>query len=181
MLRNSGFNLTKFVVNDAELLNEINPDVRAKEVSEWSPDLQGKVLGVKWDIIHDSFFFEVKDIRSKSVTRRKILSVVSSVYDPLGLLGPMILPGKLIFQDATRQKLWDGEVPGDIRSAWEGWVTTLIDVGDLAFPRCVKPREFEDAVIELHHFADASTRAYGACSFIRYTHNWLWVKTALPR
>ena len=180
VLRNGGFNLTKFVVNDAELLNEINPDVRAKEVSEWSPDLQGKVLGVKWDIIHDSFFFEVKDIRSKSVTKRKILSVVSSVYDPLGLLGPMILPGKLIFQDATRQKLsWDEEVPGDIRSAWEGWVTTLMDVGDLAFPRCVKPREFEDAVIELHHFADASTRAYGACSFIRCTNKYGQIHTQL--
>ena len=136
------------------------------------------MLGVKWDIIHDSFFFEVKDIRSKSVTRRKILSVVSSVYDPLGLLGPMILPGKLIFQDATCQKLsWDEEVPGDIRSAWEGWVTTLMDVGDLAFPRCVKPREFEDAVIELHHFADASTRAYGACSFIRCTNKYGQIHT----
>ena len=80
-----------------------------------------------------------------------------------------MLPCKLIFQDATRLKMtWDDEVPVDIRTAWQNWVESLRGVSDISFPRCVKPKEFDmDAIIELHHFADASTLAYGSCSYIR--------------
>ena len=181
VLHEGGFNLTKFVVNDDKLLDEISVEHRAKELSHWSPNVQGKVLGVKWNICSDSFFFEIKEIDTKSVSRRKILSVVSSIFDPLGLVGPLVLPGKLIFQDATRLKMtWDDEVPVDIRTAWQNWVESLRGVSDINFPRCVKPKEFDmDAIIELHHFADASTLAYGSCSYIRCINKFGQVHTQL--
>ena len=57
VLHEGGFNLTQFVVIDDKLLNEISVEHRVKELSHWSPNVQGKVLGVKWNICSDSFFF----------------------------------------------------------------------------------------------------------------------------
>ena len=90
-------------------------------------------------------------------------------FYPLGFLGPIILPGKLIFQEATQlSSAWDEEVPGDLISEWLTWVGSLGDITSVTIPRCVKPGEFDKVTfIELHHFADAGVRAYGACSYIR--------------
>ena len=171
ILHSGGFNLTKFIVNDKSLMCQIDPDRRAVEIDDFSPQSQGKVLGVKWNIFTDEFYFDVNYdiIPIFSVSRRKILSIVSSIYDPLGFVGPLILPGKLIFQDTTRLKVpWDDIVNPDIEMKWKLWIETLTDIGKLRIPRCVKPSDFDfDAVIELHHFADASLQAYGACSFVR--------------
>ena len=47
----------------------------------------------------------------KSPTRRSILSVVSSAYDPLGLAAPFVLPAKQLLQDLCRVKLeWDDPI-----------------------------------------------------------------------
>ena len=50
-------------------------------------------LGTYWCMNSDTigFRFELKD---KPVTRREILSTVSLVYDPLGVVAPVILVGK---------------------------------------------------------------------------------------
>ena len=62
---------------------------------------------------------------------------------------------------------WDDEVTVDIWTAWQNWEESLRGVSNITFPRCVKPNEFDMvAIIELHHFADASALAYGSCSCI---------------
>ena len=169
VLKSGGFNLTKFIVNDSSLLHEVPLEHRAKEVHDFTPESTGKVLGVKWKISADMFHFELSEIPDHDVTRRKILSIVSSIYDPLGLIGPLLLPGKLIFQDATRLKLaWDEIVPDAIASKWKQWLVSLREIVQLQFPRCVKPLEFDhDSEYELHCFADASAHAYGAAVYLR--------------
>ena len=105
LLQNRGFCLTKFVINDSDLLKDIPEDKRAKEVKNIMPEMSGSALGIKWDIVSDSFYFEMQTIENIVITRRKILSIVSSLYDPLGFAGPLWVQGKLIFQEATRLKL----------------------------------------------------------------------------
>ena len=47
-------------------------------------------------------------------TRRGILSVASSVYNPLGFAAQFILPAKRILQDLGRKGLgWNTQVPDD--------------------------------------------------------------------
>ena len=60
VLQEGGFNLTKFVVNDSELLSEISEEHRAKEARDFTPDMPGKVLGIKWNISADAFYFDVQ-------------------------------------------------------------------------------------------------------------------------
>ncbi|XP_038046729.1 uncharacterized protein LOC119720934 [Patiria miniata] len=168
VLRKGGFSLKKFVVNDEELLSEVSEDCVAEEVRTFGPLCESRTLGTKWKVSTDEFFFEVGRDRESPITRRKMLSAVSSIFDPLGLLGPVVLAGKLLFQKATADKLsWDEAVPSQLEDAWYSWVQSCHAMKQLKIPRCVKPREFDDAFIELHHFSDASSKAYGCCSYIR--------------
>ena len=168
VLANGGFSLTKFAVNDAQLLAEIPEKCKAKEVVDFNPNCETKALGIKWRISDDEFIFTSGRDMTGPLTRRRMLSLVSSIYDPLGLIGPMILGGKLLFQEATMRKLsWDETVPVDISDKWNAWCQSLININTITFPRCIKPRPFDDALIELHHFSDASSKAYGCCTYLR--------------
>ena len=168
VLANGGFSLTKFAVNDAQLLAEIPEKCKAKEVVDFNPDCETKALGIKWRISDDEFIFISGRDMTGPLTRRRMLSLVSSIYDPLGLIGPMILGGKLLFQEATMRKLsWDETVPVDISDKWNAWSQSLININTITFPRCIKPRPFDDALIELHNFSDASSKAYGCCTYLR--------------
>ena len=106
--------------------------------------------------------------REGPITRRQMLSYVSSLYDPLGLISPVVLQGKVLFQDATALKLgWDDNVPLHLENKWWEWLDSLPELNELSFNRCVVPDSFENGVFELHHFSDASERSYGACSYLR--------------
>ena len=169
VLNHGGFKLTKFAANDREILKLIDDDDLAKEVKELVPNTVSKALGIKWDVFQDSFYYVSKGISDDGeVTRRKILSYVSSLYDPLGLVCPVVICGKLIFQEATRLQLsWNSVVPSHLSDRWLSWVSTLSDLDSLRFDRCVLPAGFEDAAVEIHHFGDASSTAYGACCYLR--------------
>ena len=143
--------------------------------------MEAKVLGLKWNISSDTFFFEINEIPEHVVTKRKMCSILPSLYDPLGFIGPMILPGKLLLQDAARLKLaWDDKVPHEIEHKWFKWLDGLRSLIDLQIPRCVQPRDFDDdTCIELRHSADASLQAYRACSYIRCINKFGQIHTQL--
>lgn len=50
-------------------------------------------LGVSWNLKDDTFIFNVK-LTEKPFTRRGVLSIINSIYDPIGLA----VPGKLLLQ-----------------------------------------------------------------------------------
>ena len=180
VLKEGGFNLLKFIVTDKDLLSGIPADHRAKEVRDLGPEMSGKVLGVKWDISRDLFLFDVNNEVNYTVTRRKMLSITASIYDPLGFVGPIVLAGKLLFQEATRLKLtWDEVVPPALETKWRQWLASLGELTQFEIPRCMKPTEFDDATFELHHFADASQQAYGACTYVRCVNRYGAVHTQL--
>ena len=169
VLGHGGFRLTKFTANDRTILDHIDTEDRAKEVKELVPNTVSKALGIQWDVFEDTFHY-VNKVASEhdTVTRRKMLSFVSSMYDPLGLVSPIVILGKLLFQEATRlQMSWDDVVPASLSNRWIAWLSSLQDIDKIKFDRCVLPEGFEDAVIELHHFGDASSVAYGACTYVR--------------
>lgn len=179
LLNTGGFVLTKFVVNDEELLKEV-PKAHA-EVHEFTPEVVGRTLGVKWNVYNDSFCYEVKFSSPISVvTRRSILSFVNSIFDPLGLSYPWIITGRLLFQAATRQGLgWDDQVADEISSKWHAWIQTLQTLHGVQFGRCLIGRSFFGGHVEFHVFADASQSAYGACIYIRCVSSFGEVSTNL--
>ena len=121
VLGNGGFNLTKFVVNDPVMLEDIvPPNHRAKEVTDLNPSEDSKALGIKWCVSSDCFYFQTTTPDDHVPSKGDVLSFVASVFDPLGLISPVVVKGKMIFQQATRMKIgWDEHVHADVHMEWK--------------------------------------------------------------
>ena len=88
--------------------------------------------------------------------------------DPLRLVSPCVMTGKMLFQDATRLKSnWEVSVPEDLREKWFKWTESLSDLKNVSFPRCMKNAEYDEAELDIHTFSDASERGYGCCSYLK--------------
>ena len=117
MCAKGGFNLTRFVSNSRRVIMSVLPEDRAKEIK--GLDLgQDKLpieraLGVHWCIESDAFKFRI-ELKDQPCTRRGMLSTISSVYDPLGIIAPVILIGKRILQEICHGSSWDEPVEGDV-------------------------------------------------------------------
>ena len=168
----AGLKLHKLVSNKREVLEAFPTEERAKAVQDLDLEIDvlplERVLGVTWCIQSDSFQFRV-ELQDRPVTRRGILSTVSSIYDPTGFVAPFTLKGKQILQELCRDKLdWDSPIPEDLKSKWEKWRTEVLDLEKIEVSRCYKPNDFGTVkAVELHHFSDASVGGYGQCSYVR--------------
>ncbi|XP_039547061.1 uncharacterized protein LOC120492841 [Pimephales promelas] len=164
--------LHKFISNNREVLESISPCDHAAEVKnvDFHHDFLPvqNVLGVRWDVENDVFTFKVV-LERKPATRRGILSMVASVYDPLGFLAPFVISGKKVLQEMCQKGIsWDEPLPSELRPRWESWLNDLPNLGKVQIPRCFAPPNFGPILsIELHHFSDASSQGYGQCSYIR--------------
>ena len=173
LLSRGGFRLTKWVSNSREVLRSIPETELAKGVKTLDLDQERlpaeRTLGVLWRVETDSYGFDVH-LEDKPPTRRGLLSIVSSVYDPLGFASPFVLKAKILFQHLCRVKYdWDDLMPSDVMDQWGRWLEDLPLVQNFSIPRCLKPQGFETVSAELHHFADVSEQGYGAVSYLRMT------------
>ena len=162
-----GFRLTKFVANCSDLLEKLPADDCISEGKDFCSD--SKVLGVRWDVGDDVFYFQLDLDISGEPTKRDVMCVLSSIYDPLGFLTPFVLRGKIIFQETVRLKLgWSDVLPESLLKPWKDWINRISAiVCNLRIPRCIKPCLSSDCVCELHIFSDASERALGCCAYMR--------------
>ena len=74
-----------------------------------------KALGICCNVADDTFSFKIKLDRT-SLTKSTMLSMISSIYDPLGFAAPFVLEGRRILQSLCNQNLpWDMEVNDDVK------------------------------------------------------------------
>lgn len=105
--------------------------------------------------------------KNDAVSKRAILSEMSKLFDPLGLLGPAIVLAKLVLQDIWYAGIhWNETVSPDIVSRWTKFKSQLTYLNQLKIPRCVKIGKGPQH-IQIHRFCDASQRAFGACAYLR--------------
>ena len=137
------------------------------------PEAGEKVLGVPWqsedDVLAIASIGDHDDSSNSQWSRRHLLHCVASVYDPMGLAAPAVLPGKILLQ--TSWKLggtWDQPLPSDVAAKctqWWGGLSNLPAVKVRRWSGC-KP----DSNVSLHVFADASEKGYG-CGIYLVTDN----------
>ena len=172
LLSKGGFRLSKWICNSRSMLDNIPDGEKAKELNSLNLDCESlpaeRALGVAWNTERDQFGITVK-VKDKSFTKRGLLSLLSSVYDPLGIVCPFVLNAKKISQDECRvTKTWDDSLSPLNGNRWKRWLKELPLLEKFQLERCIVPSEFGEVVqCELHHFSDASQYAYGAVSHVR--------------
>ncbi|XP_062710566.1 uncharacterized protein LOC134288752 [Aedes albopictus] len=171
LMLKGGFPVRKWCSNSEELLDSVPEEDREKlvPIHDSSANQAIKALGLMWDPRRDLFLFcQSADTTNPGavVTKRRVLSQIARLFDPLGLVAPVIVEAKMIMQCLWASKLgWDDTLDDELLQRWNTFRTSLDHITDLEIPRCVVDTERE--VLEIHGFADASKSAYGACVYIR--------------
>ncbi|XP_062714095.1 uncharacterized protein LOC134290888 [Aedes albopictus] len=137
-----------------------------------------RVLGMLWRSEEDVICFEtamranIRILIEMNIkrTKRQILQCVMTLFDPLGLLAPYLIFGKILIQDVWRAGIgWDEQVDDDTFKAWQKWVNIIRDIDQVQIPRCYfrNPDNYGLANIQLHIFVDASPLAYSCACYFR--------------
>lgn len=178
ILRNAKFELRKFVSNEPTILEKFKTDNDSLSVLNITGSQTKGTLGLQWCCESDELIYRFRNNTRKAFSKRAILSVVSQIFDPLGLLSPFIITAKILLQTLWKLNLtWDEGVPQDVHSEWSRWTSDLQRLAELKITRhviAVEPRW-----IELHGFSDASENAYGCCIYARSSDTNNLIRTRL--
>lgn len=130
-------------------------------------DTESKTLGIVWLPHSDCFQYKIDlSFLNSTITKRTVLSEIAKLFDPMGLISPIIVIGKLIMQEIWKLKVsWDESLPMFIHSEYNRFVSSMSQVPLLNIKRFIF--DISAVKLELHGFSDASTRAYGACIYVR--------------
>ena len=123
------------------------------------------VLGISWNPYTDNMNIVAREklIREDSwrYTKRKTLSLVSNVYDPLGWVSPLTVLGKIFLQTLWKEKMgWDQTLNTEQVKVIRDILIDLQRVDEFSFPQHILHEHSE-----LHVFTDASSRAYGTAVY----------------
>ena len=118
IMSEAGFDIMKWEIIHKELRAYITSQESCQlDTSPWADDTtyfkttcnssvedtkHSMVLGLEWDTIADEFVFRFDDFLSRcsamEQTKRNLLGVSASIYDPLGLIAPLPQGSKLFFK-----------------------------------------------------------------------------------
>ncbi|XP_065082921.1 uncharacterized protein LOC135705239 [Ochlerotatus camptorhynchus] len=160
----AGFTLRKWVSNSPEFLQHFGEQADDQMIHILCNKTNGmeRILGMSWNTDR------------KLPSKRTLLSIVMSFFDPLGLWALYTVFGKMIIQDLWRNGCqWDETIDDKLVKKWFNWTALLPQVQAMEIPRCyflgVEPSDYEN--LELHVFADASEDAYGCVAYLRILVN----------
>ncbi|XP_063972052.1 uncharacterized protein LOC135159920 [Diachasmimorpha longicaudata] len=168
-LEAGGFNLRQCATNSPQVLQGLSEStVNLQRLG--GDDSTHKTLGIHWDSQKDSIVYTVNPIATRdTITMRTIASDVARIFDPLGLLNPVVTHAKIIQQELWRLKLnWDDSTPAEIHTRWYEFASQLPLLNETQFKRQVTTNLQH---LEVHGFCDASQNAYGACIYLRSVQN----------
>lgn len=169
VLKQGGFPLRKFYSNEPIILKNICDGSSTSTILSFGENENCKTLGLSWSPYNDLLLYSISPLtlfkEDEKITKRRILSDISQVFDPLGLLTPCIISFKIILQNLWLEQIsWDDPVPLHIRTLYINLRQRLPNLNNLKIERLVKSHNYTH--IELHGFADASEKAYGGCIYI---------------
>ncbi|XP_055932060.1 uncharacterized protein LOC129962338 [Argiope bruennichi] len=170
--------LARFISESQALLSTSMFELRGWDHSpiedkteEMQEDRKVPVLGLLWNLPKETISLDLKSLIKEgkgTITKRKILSTVHRIFDPIGFSCPVTLEPKSLLQECWKLGLsWDAEFSQLITEIFELWKMKLPKLNALEIPRCVREDFAEDSKFSIHVFCDASQSAYATCIFLR--------------
>jgi len=153
--------------------DKISTDIDDSSIAETllgQGDAQGaKILGVNYDKETDKLHINVREIAKRGLTlkktKRNLLSLSASIFDPYGMISPVVLPLKLLFQKlCTTSISWDDLLDEETCNLWDKWCLAAQDDKGAYMTRNLLLPGFTKA--RLVGFSDASELAYSAVVFM---------------
>ncbi|XP_062558038.1 uncharacterized protein LOC134222909 [Armigeres subalbatus] len=170
LLQSAGFSLRKWNSNSKELLSAVPEELRdERSILELDSSTAAvKTLGLTWEPSTDCFRFSSPEWdESAEITKRSALSDASRLFDPLGLVGPVIVQAKIFLQELWKHDCeWDDPLNARLQEQWREYRRNLVGLAEITVPRWIGT-SCSNKFVEIHGFCDASIKAYGACIYIR--------------
>ena len=100
-----------------------------------------KLLGITWSSSTDEFLFCFSELieyaQGLLVTKRSLLKVTARIFDSLGLISPLIIKLKILFQSLCVESVkWDEPLQGRALEQWNCFVSEARALSQLSVPRC---------------------------------------------
>ncbi|XP_026746103.1 uncharacterized protein LOC113507448 [Trichoplusia ni] len=167
LLNLGGFELQKWSSNNENVLKYMGINKRDDHELPLKVNSLVKVLGVNWNRETDNFVYSLNLPETKEpITKRRVLSDVAKLYDPLGWIAPVVVIAKFMIQKLWKMGLgWDDTISEELTSEWLQFRDNLAHIKSVFIPRWLQC--FNTSTIELHVFADASQAEYAAAVYIR--------------
>lgn len=161
ILAEYGFNLRKWKASHEKILENVEESERETVLNFQSTF---KTLGIAWQPSIDSFLFKSNQkVENTCWTKRTVLSEIAKMFDPLGLISPVIIKAKIIMQDLWRASIgWDQPIPTTIEKEWKKLYTSMSSQQPIVIKRWIEDSS-KSQKVEIHAFCDASALAY-ACA-----------------
>lgn len=169
-----GLSLHKMASNKPTILRKLDDKFILSSIKK---ERDSMVLGLQW--FHDSDLIapivRIEDISTIKLTKRLALSLLAKFYDPLGLLTPFFIQGRFLIQEiwlldrelSTEEfaNSWDRELTPELDEVFRIWYNGLKGIEKIEIPR------FSGFDVKKHQslfmFADASSKGFGACVYLR--------------
>ena len=174
IMAEGGFTLHKWHSNVAalEAARDDQMNVTEETYAKTSVGTKGnetKILGIQWNKPADTLEINFEKFLKKSdegtLTKRKMLSAINSVFDPLGIVSPVMITGKILYSMTCLKKLsWDEAIPEEIQKPWNKWMKSIESRNSVIIPRSVA--HGKASAIVLHGFSDASKSAISAAVYV---------------
>ena len=175
MLATGRFYLTKWISNWEQTMMSIDQADKSPSCSKTfeAEPTSPSILGLQWNVDADNL--EVcrgmqKEIPVK-ITQRAVLSQVSAVFDPLGIVSPFTIRKRLLLKLIWKEngQSWDKELNEKNRHEFKKWASEMIHVNQMPLKRTY----FESGVnkADLHIFSDASLEAMRMVAYLRKQEN----------
>ncbi|XP_026745499.1 uncharacterized protein LOC113506862 [Trichoplusia ni] len=156
LLNLGGFELQKWSSNNENVLKYMGINKRDDHELPLKVNSLVKVLGVNWNRETDNFVYSLNLPETKEpITKRRVLSDVAKLYDPLGWIAPVVVIAKFMIQKLWKMGLgWDDTISEELTSEWLQFRDNLAHIKSVSIPRWLQCSN--TSTIELHVFADAS-------------------------
>ena len=128
-----------------------------------------KAFGIVWNHTNDVLHIQGINVCDEDLTptKRKVLKVIGKIFDPLGLVAPVLFYGKVFIQELWKEGLtWDEPLPEMLSKKWSNVLQKLKLILQLKVPRFVGNGSVT-CNYELVVFCDASKRAYATVIYLR--------------
>ncbi|XP_045493291.1 uncharacterized protein LOC123692575 [Colias croceus] len=169
LLSRGGFQLQKWSTNSDELLLKIRDRTcDGNENIIFEKDNVMKILGLTWDRNFDEFQYTVHLPTLKTpVTKRRVVSDIARIFDPLGWISPVVITAKVFIQRLWLSGIeWDEELPHQLLTDWLVYRDNLHKLTQFRLPRWIHTSR-KDIELELQGFCDASNSAFSAVVYLR--------------